>query len=198
MTDQRSPKDIKTARPRHQNALNAKEDFLSGGGETGELIRSLDWSATPIGSRDSWPESLRTVVNLILASSFPMAILWGSDLIFIYNDAYRVIAGERHPDAMGRSTREVWPEVWEFNKPIFEKVMTRGETVHFDDQLFPIVRDGRMEDAYFTLSYSPIRSGADQVAGTLVVLLDTTERKPSEVTLRQSEERLMAVAENLT
>ena len=198
MADRRCPTDPNAVSPQHDNVLNPKEDFLYGGGETGELIRSIDWSKTPLGSRDAWPESLRTVVNLILASSFPMAILWGSDLIYIYNDAYRVIAAGRHPNAMGKSIREVWPETWEFNKAVLERVMALGETVHFKDQLYRTARHGSMEDGYFTLSYSPIRSESGQVVGTLVVLLETTERKRSEMTLRQSEERLMAVAENLT
>ena len=134
---------------------------------------------------------MRTVVNLILAGSFPMAILWGSDLICIYNDAYRVIAGDRHPNAMGRSPREVWPEVWDFNKPVLERVMSRGETVHFEDQPFPIVRHGRMEDAYFTLSYSPVRSEAGRIAGMLVVLVETTQRKRAEKELLAAERKRM-------
>ena len=158
----------------------------------------MDWSATPLGPRDTWPESLCTVVNLILAGSFPMAILWGSNLIFIYNDAYRVIAGDRHPNAMGRSNREIWPEVWDFNKPVFERVMSRGETVHFEDQLFPIVRNGRMEDANFTLSYSPIFSEAGQVGGTLVVLVETTERIRAERELEAAHKDLEKKVEERT
>ncbi|MGD0231173.1 MAG: PAS domain S-box protein [Syntrophorhabdales bacterium] len=188
MADRRSPTDPNAASPQHDNVLNPKEDFLFGGGETGELIRSIDWSKTPLGSRDAWPESLRTAVNLILASSFPMAILWGSDLIYIYNDAYRVIAASRHPSAMGKSIREVWPETWEFNKAVLERVMALGETVRFEDQLYRTARHGSMEDGYFTLSYSPIRSESGQVAGTLVVLMETTERKQTEEALRQQAE----------
>ena len=149
-------------------------DWLVGGGELGELIRSMDWSATPLGARDAWPQYLRTVVNLVVSSNFPMAILWGSDLIFIYNDAYSVIAEDRHPRALGRSTRDVWPEAWAFNRPIFERVMSRGESVALKGQLFRIVRHGEVQNAYFTLSCSPIRSEASQVAGTMVVLLETT------------------------
>ena len=173
-----------------------KRSFFAVGGETGALIRSMDWSATPLGPRDAWPESLRSLVAVILASSFPMAILWGSDLVYIYNGAYRVIAGEKHPDAMGKSIRDVWPETWEFNKAVLERVMTRGETDHLEDQLYRTARHGSMEDGYFTLSYSPIHSGAGQVAGTLVVLLETTQRKRMEEALRQSEERFRSVLEN--
>lgn len=156
----------------------------------GELVRSMDWSKTPLGSRVAWPQSLRTVVNLVLSSSFPMAIFWGSDLILLYNDAYRAIAADKHPGAMGWSIREVWPEVWEFNKPIVERVMARGETVHLEDQLFRIARRGYMEDAYFTLSYSPIRTEAGQVAGTLVMLMETTRQLTSERLLKQENKAL--------
>lgn len=165
-------------------------EWLFGGGEMGDRIRSMDWSATPLGARETWPQSLRSVVNVIMASGFPMAILWGSELVFIYNDGYRVIAGDRHPGAMGRSTREVWPEAWEFNKPIFEKVMMRGETVHLDDQLFPVYRNGHIEDAHFTLSCSPIRTETSLIAGTLVVLLETTERISAVRQLKKANERL--------
>ena len=180
-----------------QDPVREGRDLFSGG-EMGAFISSMDWSATPLGPRDTWPESLHTVVNLILANSFPMAILWGSDLIFIYNDAYRVIAGDRHPNAMGRSTREIWPEVWDFNKPVFQRVMSRGETVHFEDQLFPIVRNGRMEDAYFTLSYSPIFLEADHVGGTLVVLVETTRKKHAEKQLEAAHKGLEKKVEKRT
>lgn len=122
-------------------------DWLIGGGEVGDLIRSIDWSATPLGTRETWPQSLRVAVNLLVASSFPMAILWGRDLNLLYNDAYRVIAAGRHPAGLGRPTRDVWPGVWDFVKPLLEKVMASGEAVHLEDQVFRIDRHGQMEDA---------------------------------------------------
>jgi len=175
-----------------EHRADSAGDWLIEGGALGDLIRSMDWSATPLGSRDAWPQSLRTTVNLVVSSSFPMAILWGPDLRLIYNDAYRVIAADRHPEALGCSTREVWPEAWVFNEPIFERVMTLGETVHLEDQLFRLARHGRTEDTYFTLSYSPIRAEALQVAGTLVVLLDTTARLQLEHRMRAADQVLEA------
>jgi PAS domain S-box-containing protein len=140
-----------------------------------DLIREMHWSATPLGPRMGWPQSLSAVVNLVLANSFPMAIHWGRELTLIYNDGYRVIAGGKHPQALGRSSRDTWPEVWEFNRPIFEKVMARGETVHLENQLFQISRHGYIEDAYFTLSYSPILTEEGTVGGALVTLMETTQ-----------------------
>ena len=165
-------------------------DWLVGGGEAGELVRSLNWSVTPLGPRDAWPQSLRTVVNLVLASSYPMAVLWGSDLILIYNDSYGIIAGDRHPDAMGRSTRDVWSESWEFRIPLYESVMTRGESPHLEDQLFRVPRHGCIEDAYFTFSYSPIRTDDGAIGGTLLVLSETTQRVVMERRLKQTNEAL--------
>ena len=173
------------------------KDWLVASGEMADLIRKTDWSTTPLGPRDGWPQSLRTVTNLVLASSFPVAILWGSELIFIYNDGYRIIAGDKHPQALGRSTRDIWSEVWEFNRPILEEVMTRGETVHLEDQLFRISRHGCMEDAYFTLSYSPIRSEGGRIGGTLIILLETTKAKEQTLrlleTVREEKDRLASL-----
>ena len=178
------------------------KDWLKASGEMADLIRELDWSATPLGPRNGWPNSLCTVVNLVLANTFPMAILWGSELTLIYNDGYRVIAGGKHPQALGHSTRNIWPEVWEFNKPIFEKVMTRGETVHLDDQLFHISRHGYMEDAYFTFSYSPILTEDGTVGGTLVTLVETTQAAQNTLKLldavREEKDRLTSLISSIS
>ena len=180
-------------RARTNQGINTAPEWLIGGDETAELIRSLDWSATPLGPRADWPQVLKTVVNIILSSNFSMAILWGKELIFIYNNAYRVMAGDRHPHAMGRSTQEIWPEAWAFNKPVFEKVLREGKSFHFEDQLFRITRNHEMEDAYFTLSYSPIWMEAGSVGGSLVTLIETTKRVQSEHRLRESERRFRAI-----
>ena len=79
-------------------------------GEMARRIREMDWSASPLGSSDAWPQSLKLSTAMILASGFPMAIRWGPELVLIYNDAYRPILGDKHPAAFGRPLREVW---WE-------------------------------------------------------------------------------------
>ena len=175
----------------NDSEMTAHADWLiggGGGGDMGELIRSMDWSATPLGPRADWPYPLQVITNMALSSAFAMAILWGKELIFIYNDAYKVIAADKHPYAMGRSTREIWAEVWDFNKPIFEKVMQEGQTVHLEDQLFRIKRRAKMEDAFFTLSYSPIWLDHGHVGGTLVTLIETTERLRAEAALTEAKE----------
>lgn len=129
-----------------------------------------------MGPRASWPQSLRTAVGLMLDTRFPAALLWGSDLLLLYNDPYVPVAAKKHPTALGRSTREVWAEVWPINEPIFAAVMQRGESRFFEDKLFPVKRRGFHEDALFTLSYSPVRIEDGSVGGTFVILLETTAR----------------------
>jgi signal transduction histidine kinase/ActR/RegA family two-component response regulator len=180
-------KDVWMAHPEKGPEVNTQPDWLIGGGDMGELVRALDWSATPLGPRANWPQPLRLITNVALSSTFPMAILWGSDLIFICNDAYREIAYQKHPDAMGRPTRDVWPEVWEFNRPILERVMLQGETVHVENQLFRINRRNEAENAYFTFSYSPIWMEDRTVGGTLVTLLETTHHVIAE---RETKEKI--------
>jgi PAS domain S-box-containing protein len=163
-------------KPCESHVVGSQGQALTDKGEMAEYIRTLDWSRTPIGPREQWSASLRTVVDVLIETQFPMALLWGQELILIYNDACRVICGNKHPAALGRSTREIWPEVWHINQPIFAAVMDRGETIWFEDRLFPINRSGRLEDAYFTLCYSPVRKDDCSVGGVLVILKETTER----------------------
>ena len=162
-------------------------EWLVGGGETGALIRAKDWSATPLGPRESWPRSLRTAASLVVESRFPMALLWGPELNLIYNDGYRVIAADRHPAVLGRPAREAWEEIWHINEPIFAAVMERGETRYFEDKPFSLYRRGYREDAYFTLCYSPVRLENGTVGGVLVTLQETTERLRTEQALVEAQ-----------
>ena len=165
-------------------------EWLAGGGEMGEFIRAKDWSSTPLGPRERWPQSLRTAVSLVVESKFPMALLWGPELLLIYNDGYRMIAADKHPAALGRSTRDVWAEVWQINEPIFAAATERGETLFFEDKLFPINRHGHLEDAYFTLSYAPVRMEGGTIGGAIVTLQETTARRHAEQALLASERSL--------
>lgn len=177
--------------------LGTPSEWLIGGGEMGELIRRTDWSATPFGPRERWPQAMRGVVNLILGSRFPMALLWGRELLFLYNDAYREIAGEKHPRALGRSTREIWPEVWHINEPIFSAVLEGGEAVYVEDKLFPIERRGTREGAFFTLCYSPVFGDEASTAGVLVTLVETTGRVRHQQALQRERELLARIIERI-
>ncbi|HSC62726.1 MAG TPA: PAS domain-containing protein [Caldimonas sp.] len=154
-------------------------DFLLEGGEMGALMRAHDWSTSSLGPPAAWPQSLRTAVRLMLNTGHPMYIWWGADLACLYNDAYRRSIGpERHPRSIGRPAREVWSEIWPVIGPQIEQVMSgRGATWHVD-QLVPITRHGRVEDVYWTYSYSPIDDAAAPrgVGGVLVVCSETTQQ----------------------
>ena len=100
--------------------------FLEGGGEMGALMRAKDWASTPLGAVETWPQSLRTAVSILLNSRYPMFIFWGPQLIKIYNDGYRPIPGDKHPWALGRPGMEVWPEIWSDIGPTVECVVEHG------------------------------------------------------------------------
>ena len=154
-----------------------------GEGEVACLMRRFDWSTTPLGPLRFWPQSLKTAADLTLACRFPMIVLWGPELIQIYNDSYREVMGRKHPAGLGQPTQRCWPEVWQINEPIYAKVL-QGESVTFEDHLYPIVRYGYLEDVYFTLCYSPLRNEQAQVQGVLVTVFETTDR-----VLKQQAER---------
>jgi PAS domain S-box-containing protein len=152
-------------------------DWLSGGGEMGELTRQFDWSRTPLGPPTSWPQSLRTIVSALLKSRFPMFLFWGPQNIQIYNDGYIPSLGaERHPSALGQRGEECWAEIWPVIGPLVEHVRTTREATWAEDQLIPITRGGFLQECYWTFSYSPIIDEAGGVAGVLVVAFETTER----------------------
>ena len=155
---------------------SAAEPFLAGDGEMRRRVRELDWASTPLGPIERWPLALRSTVDTLLASAFPNIVLWGPELIQIYNDAYAPIIGVKHPHALGRGNREVWPEVWDINGPILERVLA-GETITREDALYPLARrDGVVEDVYLTLSFSPVRGDDGVIAGALVTMHETTSR----------------------
>ncbi len=148
---------------------------LFGLGEMAELTRGFDWSQTSIGPIDRWPEVLLNAVNTLLNSRHPMFLWWSEDLVQFYNDAYRPSLGEgKHPMALGQKGKDCWPEIWPIIFPQIEAVMTRGEASWHENQLVPILRNGRLEEVYWTYGYSPVYTSAGEIAGTLVVCTETT------------------------
>ena len=168
-------------------------DFLAGGGEMGALTRAYDWSATPLGKPETWPQSLRTAVRILLNTNHPMFIWWGPELIQFYNDAYRQTMGpERHPSALGQRGRECWDEIWPIIGPQIEQVMSGGGATWHENQLVPVTRHGRLEQVYWTYGYSPIDEG-DRVGGVLVVCRDVTRDYLAAAALREREAELARV-----
>jgi PAS domain S-box-containing protein len=158
---------------------------IIGDGENARLIRSFDWSATPLGPVATWPDTLVTTVNMLLATRHPMFLWWGPDLIQFYNDGYRPsIRDDKHPAAIGQRGAACWPEIWPIIGPQIDAVMSRGESSWNINQLVPINRDGKLEEVYWTYSYSPVRDNDGTVQGTLVVCSETTEPVLSERRLR--------------
>jgi PAS domain S-box-containing protein len=168
-------------------------DFLAGGGEMGALTRAHEWSATPIGAPDSWPQSLRTALRILLNTNHPMFIWWGPELIQFYNDAYRQTMGpERHPSALGQRGRDCWAEIWPIIGPQIEQVMSGGGATWHENQLIPVTRHGRLEQVWWTYGYSPIDE-ADGVGGVLVICRDLTKEHLAAEALREREAELARV-----
>ncbi|MET0790021.1 MAG: ATP-binding protein [Polyangiaceae bacterium] len=150
---------------------------LLGGGEAGKLVRSIDWTATPIGPIETWSNSLKATVGIVLHSRHPMFLWWGTELIQFYNDAYTPSFGQgRHPAAMGQRGRDCWGDIWPIIWPQIEDVMARAQASWNEDALVPILRNGRLEEVYWTYGYSPVFDDDGSVGGTLVVCTETTSR----------------------
>jgi signal transduction histidine kinase len=162
-------------------------------GEMGPLCRALDWAATPLGPVDRWPESLRTTAGLVLRQGIAMNLCWGPELIQVYNDAYRVIMGGKHPQGLGRPVLWSWAEIAPVVGPLFERVW-RGETVYFEDLLLQVERRGAVEDAYFTFSYSPVLVESGAVGGVLINCYETTPQVRARA-LQAERDRLLEALE---
>ena len=149
---------------------------LEGGGEMGALMRSIDWAKTPVGAVETWPQSLRTVLSILLPSEHPMFMWWGKELVQFYNDGYRPILGAtKHPAAMGQRGRECWAEIWEVIEPMIDKVFAGGST-YTKDGLLSLNRHGFLEECYFNYAYNPIRDESGAVAGIFVACSEATHR----------------------
>jgi PAS domain S-box-containing protein len=150
---------------------------LAGGGSLGQLIREHDWSRSPLGPIESWPQSLKTSVSLMLNSRHPMWIGWGPEMTFLYNDAYvSVLSLAKHPESLGRPAREVWPEIWDICGPLADKVFEKGEATFIDDVRFFMNRGEFLEETYYSFSYSPIHDESGKIAGLFCPSTETTPK----------------------
>ncbi|HEY8571564.1 PAS domain-containing sensor histidine kinase [Phenylobacterium sp.] len=153
----------------------ARHDFLEGGGEMGERVRAHDWAASPLGPVEAWPQSLKTTVSLLLNSGHPMFVAWGPQLGFIYNDAYAVILGDKHPAALGRRFEDIWSEIWADILPLVEAALS-GTATWSEDLHLRMNRHGYWEDTWWTFSYSPVRDESGAVGGMFCACAETTAK----------------------
>jgi signal transduction histidine kinase/ActR/RegA family two-component response regulator len=160
----------------------------------GALMRSIDWSKTPVGAVEGWPPSLRISVSIVLSSGHAMALLWGPELVQFYNDAYLPIVGPaKHPHAMGQRGQECWSDTWAVLEPMLVGVLS-GSSSSVQDAMLKLERNGALEECYFTTAYSPIRDERGNVSGVLVSCFETTDRVRNErrlaTRLQESEDRM--------
>jgi len=146
------------------------------GEEMEDRIRELDWSKTPLGPIQNWPQSLRTVVNILLSSRYAMWMAWGPELIFFYNDAYRPTLGIKHPRALGMQASEVWSEIWPDIGPLVDTVLATGKATYYEGLLLFLQRSGFPEETYHTFSYSPLLDDGGRISGMLCVVTEETDR----------------------
>jgi len=174
-------------------------DLFAGAGEMRARCRDIDWAATPLGPVSNWSQSLRTIVSALLASRQPMFLFWGPELVQIYNDAYRPSLGQggREGRALGARGKSFWTDIWDTIGPQIDQVMSGGDATWFEDQLLPIERNGRLEEVYWTYSYSPVRDDDGSVGGTLVVCQETTGRVFAELELDRVRAQAFASKEHL-
>ncbi|PHH39174.1 PAS domain-containing protein [Pseudomonas putida] len=156
------------------------------------LIARTDWSRTPLGASGTWPQSLRTAVDIVIHSPMPMLLLWGPQLTQIYNNGFAMLAGSKHPHAFGQPAHLIWPELQDFTDPIYRAVL-QGQVRTYSERRFTLQREGVESDFWLDLTYSPIRDESTQVAGILVTAIETNERRRIALELqRRSEESLKA------
>ena len=159
--------------------------WVRGGGALGQLVRAFDWSKTPLGAIEEWPQSLKTIVRTLLTSRFAMWMSWGPELTFLYNDDYaRMTLGKKHPWALGKPSQVVWKEIWDDIGPRIRRVLDTGEATWDEALLLFLERSGYREETYHTFSYSPLFGDDSKVAGLLCVVTEETDRVIGERRLR--------------
>ena len=173
------------------------EALIHGNSRMAEVIRTHDWSLTPLGPIEDWSEALLLSANLMLSCAFPSLVFWGKELVQLYNDAFIPLLAERHPSGLGQTAQECWWDAWQIVGPNLKRVMNDGETVFHENTVVPIVRDGRLQDIRWTYSYSPIFGAGGDALGVLVVCQDITREVTAAQELRKSEEGMRENAKRL-
>jgi serine phosphatase RsbU (regulator of sigma subunit) len=142
--------------------------------ERGPGFADVDWATTPLGPVETWSDPLRQAVDLVVNTEYAATLLWGPEFVLVYNEAYVPILGDKHPWALGRPCQEVFPEAWHLIGDTMQAVLDGKGSFYFEDQLVPLVRDGFLQDGYFTYSYSPVRSDDGTVEGVIDIVSEKT------------------------
>ena len=166
----------------NEMAANHIADWLVGGGEMGERIRSFDWAGTPIGPSESWSPALKTTVSILLANRFPLLLWWGPHYVSVYNDAYRPILGTKDPRALGQPVKDCWSEIWHILQPLIDTPFKGGPATWMEDIPLEINRYGFVEETHFTIAYSPVpdETVTTGIGGVLATVHEITEKVVSE------------------
>ena len=156
----------------------------------GALMRSMDWSKTSIGAVESWSPALRMMARLLLANRFPLLLWWGPRYCQLYNDAYRPVLGDKHPASMGQPASECFPEIWDVIGPLIDTPFNGGSATWMDDLQLEYMRYDRLEEAHFTVAYSPVpdETVPSGIGGVLATVHEITEQVVGErrgLTLRE-------------
>ena len=170
---------------RDGRAPRAAGGWPVGGGECGALIRDRDWATTPLGPVEHWSPALRATVANILNSPVAKVLMWGPDHVMLYNDAYRTIAAERHPAALGSGVAAMFPELWDWNRPILAAGL-RGEVVAHRDQPIVFDRGEATQTLHLDLFYTPVRDGDAGVGGVMCTIVDNSAKVAAERLLTAS------------
>lgn len=175
-----------------QRSMNKSLHYIAGGGEMGAQVRACNWESSLVGSIENWPQSLLITLGILLHSKFPMFLFWGPHHICFYNDAYRTLLRNNgtQPEILGQKGEEAWPEIWHIIKPHVDQVLSGGEATWSEDQLIPINRNGKLEDVYWTFSYSPVVGETALPSGVFVTCIDTTDKVANLKNLTESNDQL--------
>ncbi len=171
-------------------------DCLGWSGEMAQRVQAFDWASTDLGPIQDWPPSLRAAVQMVLACPVPLVMLWGRHGYMVYNDAYAEFAGGRHPYLLGCPVELGWPEVADFNRHVMD-VCLGGGTLSYRDKELVLLRNGRPEDVWMDLYYSPLPDDTGRPAGVLAIVVETTERVQTERERQAAEQALRQLTETL-
>src|SRR4249919_3158612 len=170
------------------DAISPRGEVLSPS-SMAQLMRELDWTRSPLGPPEGWPSALRTVVSLMLESRYPMFVAWGPELGFIYNDAYAIILGARHPQALGRRFHDIWADIWTDIEPLIARALG-GEASFMEDMYLLMHRNGYPEETWYSFSYSPLRDETGRIGGMFCACMETTQKVLAERNLKHLNDEL--------